>query len=140
MTQSGKKHGSSCPVAYALDTLGDRWSLLVIRDLMLRGNETYGEFLESGEGIATNVLADRLKGLEAAGIIDKSPDPENRRRNIYKLTEKGLDLAPMMMEVIRWAGKYDSSPGARKETLARIENDSDGFLASLRARLTGSPQ
>ncbi len=140
MTQSGKKHGSSCPVAYALDTLGDRWSLLVIRDLMLRGNETYGEFLESGEGIATNVLADRLKGLEAAGIIAKSPDPENRRRNIYKLTEKGLDLAPMMMEVIRWAGKYDNSPGARKETLTRIEEDSDEFLASLRARLTGSPQ
>ncbi len=140
MSQSGKKHGSSCPVAYALDILGDRWSLLVIRDLMLRGNETYGEFLDSGEGIATNVLADRLKGLEAAGIIDKSPDPENRRRNIYKLTEKGLDLAPMMMEVIRWAGKYDNRPDARKETLARIEKDSDGFLASLRARLTGSPQ
>ena len=136
MSQSAKKHGSGCPVAFALDTFGDRWSLLVIRDLMLRGNETYGEFLESGEGIATNVLADRLKGLEAEGIIDKSPDPDNRRRNIYRLTEKGLDLAPVVMEMIRWAGKYDSSRGARKGNLRLIENDSDGFLASLRSRLT----
>ncbi|MBT4933181.1 MAG: helix-turn-helix transcriptional regulator [Rhodospirillaceae bacterium] len=140
MSQSAKKHGSGCPVAFALDTFGDRWSLLVIRDLMLRGNETYGEFLESGEGIATNVLADRLKGLEAEGIIDKSPDPDNRRRNIYRLTDKGLDLAPVVMEMIRWAGKYDSSREARKGNVRLIENDSDGFLASLRSRLTGDIQ
>ncbi|NQU58257.1 MAG: helix-turn-helix transcriptional regulator [Rhodospirillales bacterium] len=136
MSQLGKKHGTNCLVAFALDTFGDRWSLLVIRDLLLRGNETYGEFLESGEGIATNVLADRLKALEAAGIIDKSPDPDNRRRNIYQLTEKGLDLAPMMMEIIRWSGKYDNRPSAKKEILDRIENDRDGFLADLRSRQT----
>lgn len=122
-------------MAFALDTFGDRWSLLVIRDLMLRGNETYGEFLESGEGIATNVLAVRLKTLEVAGIISKSPDPDNRRRNIYQLTQKGLDLAPVIMEMIRWGGKHDNSPGARKGNLSRIEKDSDGFLADLRARL-----
>ena len=101
MSQSAKNHATGCPVAFALDTFGDRWSLLVIRDLMLRGNETYGEFLDSGEGIATNVLADRLKGLEAVGIVVKSPDPENRRRNIYRLTQKGLDLAPLIMELYR---------------------------------------
>lgn len=136
MSQSAKNHGTGCPVAFALDIFGDRWSLLVIRDLMLRGNETYGEFLDSGEGIATNVLADRLKGLEAEGIIVKSPDPDNRRRNIYRLTQKGLDLAPVIMEMIRWGGKHDNSPGARKENAARIDKNSAGFLHDLRARLT----
>ena len=70
MLCGGKKRRSKCPVTFALDRFGDKWSLLVVRDLMFRGRETYGEFLESGEGIATNVLADRLKCLETEGLIE----------------------------------------------------------------------
>ena len=141
MTQSHKKkHDTGCPVAFALDIFGDRWSLLIVRDLLLRGNESYGEFLESGEGIATNVLADRLKILAAAGIIIKSSDPNNRRRNIYKLTQKGLELAPALIEIIRWSGKYDSSAIARKGTLNRIETDLDGLMGEIRSRVAVVPE
>jgi len=132
MALPGKKHVTHCAIAYALDIFGDRWSLLIVRDLLLRGNRTYGEFLESGEGIATNVLADRLKGLEASRIIVKAPDPDNGRRNLYKLTGKGLDLAPLVLEIIRWSARHDPASSASKDTLARIESDRDGMISELR--------
>lgn len=134
MPKPGKKRDTGCPFAFALDTFGDRWSLLVIRDLMFRGRKTYGEFLQADEKIATNVLADRLKYLEAEGIIRKSRDPDNNRRYIYSLTDKGLDLAPIMLEVIRWSAKFDPRTKAGKEILARIENDRDGFIDEIRRR------
>lgn len=133
MAPTSKTHPSGCPVAFALDAIGDRWSLLIVRDLMLRGAHTYGAFLDGGEGIATNVLADRLKALEAAGIITKTTDPKNRRRNLYILTDKGLDLAPVMVEMIRWSAKYDSRPEARKGIAERIAKDPAGVLADIRA-------
>jgi DNA-binding HxlR family transcriptional regulator len=129
----GKVHDSTCPVAFALDLFGDRWSLLVVRDLMLRGERSYGELLAGGEGIATNVLADRLKMLELADVISGRPDPLNRRRKIYALTKKGLDLAPVMIEIIRWSGNHDGRPDARKALARRIEQDADGVLADIRA-------
>ena len=128
-----KKRRSSCPVSFALDRLGDKWSLLVVRDLMFRGKHTYGDFLNSGDGIATNVLADRLKCLEAEGIIEKSRDPENRRRYLYRLTEKGLDLAPVLLEMIRWGARYDAETGTPAILLERLENDRDGLIAAVRA-------
>jgi DNA-binding HxlR family transcriptional regulator len=123
---------SYCPVTFALDRFGDKWSLLIVRDLMFSGKETYGEFLESSEGIATNVLADRLKRMESEGIVQKSRDPENRRRLIYRLTDKGLDLVPVLLEMIRWSGTYDSDTGAPKELLQRLEDDFDGLIAEIR--------
>lgn len=125
---------SFCPVSFALDNFGDKWSLLIIRDLMFRGKETYGEFLDSGDGIATNVLADRLKRLESEGILQKSRDLNNRRRVIYNLTDKGLDLAPILLEMIRWGGKYDPDTAAPKELLQRLEDDPDGVIAEIRSR------
>jgi len=101
---------------------------------MMRGLETFGQLLESDEGIATNVLANRLKEFELAGIVSKSPDPDNHRRVIYRLTEKGVDLAPLMLELVRWSGKYDPATKADKAVLDRIENDRDGFVADLRSR------
>jgi len=139
MNNTGKKHCTKCAIAYALDIFGDRWSLLVIRDLLLRGHKTYGEFLEAGEGIATNVLADRLKTLEAAGIIVKSRDPGNRRKNIYALTEKGMDLAPVILEIVRWSGHYDQQTNASVEMLARIDSDREGLLADLRSERINAP-
>ncbi len=129
-----KQRDTGCPVAFALDTFGDRWSLVIIRDLMMRGFETFGQLLESDEGIATNVLANRLKEFELAGIVSKSRDPDNHRRVIYRLTGKGVDLAPLMLELVRWSVKYDPATKADKAMLERIENDRDGFVADLRAR------
>ena len=135
MAGAGKKRDTGCPIAFALDTFGDRWSLLIIRDLMLKtGHETYGDFLGAGEAIATNILADRLKELEAAGIILKSPDPDNRRRNIYRLTEKGRDLAPIMAELICWGAKYDANTGVQETFVEKIKSDRAGFIAGILRR------
>jgi len=127
-----KKGRSSCPVTFALDRLGDKWSLLIVRDLMFRGRNTYGDFLNSGEGIATNVLADRLKRLDVEGIIEKSRDPVNRRRFLYKLTDKGYDLTPVLLEMMRWSAKYDADTGTPKEFLDMLENDMEGLIKKAR--------
>ncbi|MEN8196588.1 MAG: helix-turn-helix domain-containing protein [Pseudomonadota bacterium] len=135
MANPAKKRDTGCPFAFGLDTFGDRWTLLVIRDLMFRSSKTYGEFLATDEKIATNVLADRLKSLEAEGIIRKARDPENQRSYIYSLTEKGCDLAPLMLEMVRWSAKYDPRTKARKNILEKIETDREGFVAEICERL-----
>ena len=133
MSKNEKLRPSGCPVAFGLDIFGDRWSLLVIRDMMLNGKKTYGEFLEAGEGISTNILADRLKYLEAEGIIEKTQDPENRRSFIYTLTGKGLDLAPIILEIVNWGGKYDHRPFALKAMPDQIAKNRKGLEAKIRA-------
>lgn len=101
-----KKH-QGCPFTYALEIFGDKWSLLILRDLIIFNKRTYKEFADSGESIATNILADRLTKLEQDGMITKTIDSENRRRFIYSPTKKSLDLFPMFYEMIRWSAKYD---------------------------------
>lgn len=137
MPSPGKKRNTGCPVAFALDTFGDRWSLVVIRDLVMHGKTTYGEFLASDEGIATNVLADRLKHLEAEGILGKSRDPENRRRIIYKLTDKGWELAPMILDMIVWSAKYDPETKVRQPMLDKIADDREEFISEIRRSSPG---
>lgn len=132
-----KKRNTGCPVTFALDAFGDRWSLVIIRDMIMHRKETYGEFLESDEGIATNILADRLKHLETEGIILKSRDPENRRRYIYRLTEKGVNLTPVMLELILWSARYDPETKAPREFIDSIESNRAGFIADVRARVLG---
>lgn len=136
MACSDKKSRSTCPITYALDRLGDKWSLLVVRDLMFRGKRTYGEFIEAGEGIATNVLADRLKCLEAEGIIEKAQDPDNKRRYLYHLTEKGYDLTPVLLEMIRWSARYDEHSPIREDFLEMLENNREGLIQKVRAGMT----
>lgn len=131
---SDNNRRSFCPVAFALDNFGDKWSLLIIRDLMFRGKETYGEFLESTEEIATNILADRLKRLESEGIIMKSRDPDNGRRIIYRLTDKGLDLVPVLLSMIQWSAKYDPDTATPKEFLQQLENNPQAFIAEIRSK------
>lgn len=133
MKTESKKRSSGCPIAFGLDTFGDRWSLLIIREIMLRGKRTYSEFLTADEGIATNILVDRLKQLEADGILEKSRDPENRRSFLYNLTQKGRDLAPILLEIVIWSGKYDNRPGAMREVLEKVQQDREGFEAELRS-------
>ena len=134
MTKQTKKHESNCLVAYGIDIFGDRWTLLILRDMILYGKKRYGDFLDADENIATNILADRLKHLEAEGVILKEQDPENRRSNIYSLTPKGLTLTPVLLEIIQWSGNFISSDRRRKELLKRIRDDRDGLVAEIYAR------
>lgn len=101
------RYRSKCPVNFALETFGDMWSLLIIRDIIRFKKSTYGEFLNSDEKISTNILADRLSRLVQVGILKKMPDMSDRRKDIYKLTQKGIDLYPMMLEMMLWSAKYD---------------------------------
>ena len=128
-----KLRDSGCPLAYGLDIFGDRWSLLVIREMMLNGKTTFGDFAAIDEKIATNVLADRLKHLEAEGIVEKSRDPENRRRLIYSLTPKGRDLAPVLIEIILWGDRYDKRPQALRAAPEKIKADRAAFEAFARS-------
>lgn len=100
------KQRSECPISSALDIIGDKWSLLIVRDIMMNGKNTYNEFLKSAEKIATNVLADRLYMLETTGIITKEEHPDSKAKIYYKLTEKGIDLLPVLIELILWADEY----------------------------------
>ena len=110
------KRRSGCPVNVSLEIFGDSWSLLIIRDLMVRGFRTFKEFQESGEGIATNVLADRLTKLVAAGIICTESDQADGRRVNYRLTEKGIDLAPVLLELLVWGARHEQTGAACKES------------------------
>ena len=112
--------------------LGDRWSLLIIRDMMLRGSRTYKEFLESYERIATNILADRLRKLIAYGIITTEPDRSDGRKRIYLLTAKGIDLAPVMTEMVLWAAAHEDT--GNQALVRQMRADKEKFLAGVRER------
>jgi DNA-binding HxlR family transcriptional regulator len=127
------KRRSGCPVSISLERFGDRWSLLIIRDLMVRGYRTFKEFLQSGEGIATNVLADRLRSLEAAGIISAEPDATDARRIHYRLTEKGIDLAPVLLELLLWAARHEDT-GAPCSVMAAMAANREAVLDEVRRR------
>lgn len=126
---------SDCPINFALQTFGDPWSLLIIRDLMFKGKRTYTEFLNGEEGIATNILASRLRRLQKAGLIERRGEG---RRATYALTEKGIDLAPAMADLIVWSAKHDEKTAADPEFVERMETDRAGALEELRADLTNS--
>ena len=104
---------SHCAVNYGVEIFGDRWSLLIIRDIVFVGKKTYGDFLKSEEGIATNVLASRLAFLEEQGVLSKAPSPDDRRKDFYTLTEKGLDLIPIVLSIVLWSAKHDSKSYVR---------------------------
>jgi DNA-binding HxlR family transcriptional regulator len=112
---------------------GDRWSLLVVRDLMVRGFRTFREFHESGEGIATNILADRLSKLEAAGIIAEAPEDSDGRKINYRLTRKGIDLAPVLLELFVWAARHEDTE-ASCGIIAEMESHREQVLAEARRR------
>jgi len=115
-----------------VEMLGDQWSLLIIRDMMLRGARTFTEFLDSYEMIATNVLADRLRRLEANGILTREQDAKDRRKQIYRLTVKGIDLGPVLTEMVLWAAAHEETENAA--LVRRMRKDKKGFLAGIRQR------
>ena len=124
---------SGCPVSVSLERFGDRWSLLIIRDLMVRGLRTFKEFQESGEGIATNILADRLRNLAAAGIITAERQESDGRRLNYRLTEKGIDLAPVLLELLIWGARHEET-GAPCAVIDDMEKNRETVIAETRRR------
>jgi DNA-binding HxlR family transcriptional regulator len=124
---------SNCPIARALDFVGDRWTLLVLRDIIMVRKRYFQELLAGNEGIASNILASRLKLLAAAGMITRRRDPAQARRVIYEPTEMALDLLPVMTELIRWSMKYDPNAAAPAHFVRRLAEDRDGFIADIRA-------
>jgi len=128
----GPARRSGCPLNASIEMLGDRWSLLIIRDMMLRGSRTFKEFLDSYERIATNILADRLRKLISYGVITTEPDPTDGRKRIYLLTEKGIALAPVMTEMVLWAADHEETGNQALVRLMR--EDKEKFLAGVRRR------
>jgi DNA-binding HxlR family transcriptional regulator len=118
---------SHCPVNSALEVVGDPWSLLVVRDIVFYGKHTYGEFLASEERITTSVLADRLAKLVSNGILTKQRNPADRRREVYALTEAGLALIPVLVELANWGVRHD--PGVTENLLwtSKAETDRTGL-------------
>ena len=122
------KKRSECPISQSLDIWGDKWSLLIIRDLMFAGQCTYGDFQKSEEKIASNILASRLQMLETNGIITKQDHPDSKAKVLYRLTQKGIDLLPIMIEINLWADKYFNLPAERKEMIATVKKDKEAFI------------
>jgi DNA-binding HxlR family transcriptional regulator len=131
--KSKSKRRSGCPVSISLDMFGDRWSLLIIRDLMVRGYQSFREFEDAGEGIATNILADRLKKLRAAGIVIAEADARDARRLNYRLTEKGIGLAPVLYELLIWGARHEET-GAPCDVILNLETNREETLAEVRRR------
>lgn len=129
------KRKSDCPINFALELFGDRWTFLIVRDLMFKGKHFYGEFLVSEEGIATNILSDRLSLLEKNGIISKSSDPSHKQKILYRLTQKGIDLVPLLVEVIIWSAKYDKHSAVEMKFVEAVKRDKVGLISEISSRL-----
>ena len=98
---------SGCPISLALEVFGDRWTLLIIRDLMFAGKRHFRELLHSDERIASNILADRLNMLVEQGVVTRSGDPSHRQKAVYRLTKKGVDLLPVLAQIGIWSRRHE---------------------------------
>jgi DNA-binding HxlR family transcriptional regulator len=126
---------SHCPINYTLEHFGDKWSFLIIRDLMFKGKRHYNEFLEAGEKVSTSVLGDRLKKLEEMGIISKGEDLVKKSRIRYSLTQKGIDLLPILLEMIIWGGLNDNLTESPKEFMNQALGNREALLKEIREQL-----
>lgn len=120
--ERGRQRRSDCPISFALDIFGDKWTLLILRDIMFYNRTRFSDFAPR-ERIATNILADRLSRLEEAGIIEKRRDDELKNQIFYSVTKKGEDLLPILIEMTLWGLQYDSKTPASKEFVGRIHAD-----------------
>ena len=127
---------SHCPIGFALDVFGDKWTLMIVRDLLFKGKRRYGEFADSEEGIATNILADRLAKLESHGLITRVVDPSGARSRAYALTDKAIDLTPMLVEMILWSAKHDPKSAADRGFVRRARADREQLLAEIRTAVS----
>ncbi len=122
------KKRSECPISCSLDIFGDKWSLLIIRDMMFANKSTYSDFLKSAEGIATNILASRLQSLEENKLIEKLVHPESKAKVLYKLTQKAIDLLPIIIEIHLWAEKHFDIPAEIEEIIKEAKQNKDEFI------------
>ena len=120
-----------CPVSFSLDHFGDKWTLLIVRDILLKGKRGFKEFLRSEEKIASNILTNRLRRLEASGIIYRRGDGQNKLKVNYFLTPRGLDLAPIILEIVRWSAKYDPDTETPEDFVRELEKDQSGLAKRL---------
>jgi DNA-binding HxlR family transcriptional regulator len=130
--QQSKQLRSDCPISFSLDMFGDKWSLLIVRDVLFAGKQTFNEFLRSDEGIARNILADRLIQLEEKGILAKRGHPTDGRKDLYKLTEKGLDLIPIILDMSAWGNKHKAGTDPRQFDLGTIPFTRDEHIAYIK--------
>jgi DNA-binding HxlR family transcriptional regulator len=122
------KQRSDCPISYSLDILGDKWTLLILRDMIFNGKTSYGEFLQSSEKIATNILADRLVVLHSQGLIDKKVAGDKKSKFLYLMTEKGIGLIPTIMELTIWGAKFNPY-GGNKALLKELKKDKEATIS-----------
>ncbi len=125
---SSIKKRSNCPISCSLDIWGDKWSLLIVRDLIQLKQATYGDLLKGEEKIATNILATRLQMLEEQGIILKSKHPDSKAKVLYTLTQKGIDLLPLLIEIHLWTEKYGTIPEDKKALVKEAKKDREAFI------------
>ena len=128
-------HRSHCPVNLAVEIFGDKWSLLIIRDIMFEGKRHFREMLQSEEKIATNILTDRLAMLEQMGIITKRPDPEHKQKQIYSLTEKAIDLVPVFASIGEWSLKHLPVDTEKYVHASQLAKANKRFIAQLKKTL-----
>ena len=135
MVDKKTKHWAGCPVRFGMSQFGDKWSFLIIRDLMFKGRKYFHEFLDAGEGISTNILAGRLADLEQNGLVSKHQDSVKRSKNVYRLTEKGIELMPMMLAMIDWAEKYDNQTEVPPEFINKLRESPEELRQALLQQL-----
>ena len=126
---------SDCPISYALDFFGDKWTLLIIRDMVFDRKQFYKDFLNSREGIATNILSDRLKKLEEHGFITSKVFPELKTKKQYSLTEKGKDTIPVLIEIMVWSAKYEQGLALPREFLDKVKSDRESAIEAITTTL-----
>ena len=123
---------SDCPINFSLEAFGDSWTLLIIRDIVYYGKKTYGDFLDSEEGIATNILADRLALLEQKGILERKRSEKDRRKEAFVLTERGLDLIPILVEMAGWGAAHDPQTQAPAAWIELVNSDKPRMIELIR--------
>ena len=140
MSRQNRREKSNCPISYSLDLFGDRWTLVVLRDLILWGKSRFAELQASDEQIASNILTDRLRRLENDGFIEVGTDPEDARKKIYTPTEKGLSLTPVLLEIAAWGASHDPNTGAPEGFAEAFYADRDGYYSEHRERIAALKQ
>lgn len=129
------EHRSGCPINLTLELLGDSWSLLIIRDMVFSGKRHFRELLQSGEGISSNILADRLRMLVEAGLLTRASDPTHKQKIRYSLTEKSIDLVPVLIQIGIWGRKHTPLSSDHDRFTGKIEAGGPGLWAQIMADL-----
>ncbi len=126
---------SDCPISYALDFFGDKWTFLIIRDMVFDQKRFYRDFLSSKEGMATNILSDRLKRLEEIGIVKSRVFEEKKTMKEYKLTQKGMDLIPVLLETIAWSAKHQKGLNIPENFLKKMKKNREKLISKVENQL-----